>query len=286
VSVGQIRIKRLARTACSAAALGGALVAVSGAVAEAATLPALSISIAGGSITVAGAPVSGAVEVVTSTANAVKEPAPVLVLLNAGVTVEEFVAFLARNRTVDPNTVSRYGTLVFDGAGRPGSTTEAQTMLAPGTYVALNAEGEKSSKWSHASFAVAASPAPVALPTPGTVEKTIDFAFRGPATLRRGELVRFENEGFLVHMDQALPTRGRRTAERLARNLRLGHEKAAEKLVAGPPISFAGPLSTGALQQETITAAPGFYVQVCFMETQDGRSHALLGMERVIRVIS
>jgi hypothetical protein len=283
--VSQSQIRRLARTACSAAALGGSLMALSGAAAEAAEVPTLPISIAPGSITVSGAPVSGAVEVVTSSAAGMREPAPVLVLLNAGVTAEEFVAFLAKNKTGDPNTITRYGALVFDGAGHPGSSTEAQTSLAAGTYVAVNAEGEKSSKWSHTSFTVAESPAPLALPTPGTVEKTIDFAFKGPATLHQGELVRFENEGFLVHMDLALPTRGRKTALRLARDLRTGHEKAAEKLAAGPPISFAGPLSTGALQQETITAPPGFYVQVCFMDTQDGRSHTLLGMERVIRIV-
>jgi hypothetical protein len=38
------------------------------------------------------------------------------------------------------------------------------------------------------------------------------------------------------------------------------------------------------LQQGTITAKPGIYVQVCFMPTQDGRSHTMLGMERIIRI--
>ena len=37
-------------------------------------------------------------------------------------------------------------------------------------------------------------------------------------------------------------------------------------------------------QQETITAKPGAYVQVCFMSTQDGRSHSMLGMERVLKI--
>ena len=51
------------------------------------------------------------------------------------------------------------------------------------------------------------------------------------------------------------------------------------------PVSFAGPLSTGAFQQETITAKPGWYVQVCFMETQEGVTHTRLGMERALRIV-
>jgi hypothetical protein len=53
--------------------------------------------------------------------------------------------------------------------------------------------------------------------------------------LHDGELVRFENEGFLV--------------------------------------------------QETITAKPGIYVEVCFMDVQDARSHSQLGMERIIKIV-
>jgi hypothetical protein len=55
-------------------------------------------------------------------------------------------------------------------------------------------------------------------------------------------------------------------------------------MFVGPPVSFQGPVSHGALQQQTITARPGVYVLVCFMQTQDGRDHTRLGMERVIRI--
>lgn len=47
---------------------------------------------------------------------------------------------------------------------------------------------------------------------------------------------------------------------------------------------FAVPLSTGAFQEETVTASPGWYVQVCFMDSQDGRVHTRLGMVRIIDV--
>jgi hypothetical protein len=97
--------------------------------------------------------------------------------------------------------------------------------------------------------------------------------------------VRFENEGFLVHMNVAFPVKSRKTANEAVRLLKLGREKAVFKLVSGQPFGFYGPISPGAFQQETITAKPGWYVQACFMGTQDGRPHTLLGMERVFHVV-
>ncbi len=133
-------------------------------------------------------------------------------------------------------------------------------------------------------FKVTSAKAPAALPAPEATIRSIEFAFRGPSTLHDGELVRFENEGFVVHMDFAAPVKNMKAAKQAVKYLLAGKEKAVEKLISGPPVSFAGPLSHGAYQQETITAKPGIYVQVCFMETQDGRDHTRLGMERIIRI--
>ena len=38
------------------------------------------------------------------------------------------------------------------------------------------------------------------------------------------------------------------------------------------------------MQQEVLIAKPGFYVQACLMDTQDGREHTQLGMERLIKI--
>jgi hypothetical protein len=253
--------------------------------AQAATLPTISATVSASTITVSGALQSGAVNVV-STATGGKEPAVVFVRLNPGVSVDEVFAFLATNKaSKDPNTVSKFGSIVFDTEAGKGKPTEAQTILAAGQYVALNAEGEKSSTWPHASFAVAASPLPAVLPAAAATEKTIEFGFRGPSVLHVGEVVRFENEGYLVHMDLGFPVKSKKAALKVAKALLSGHEKGLEKLVAGPPANFAGPLSSEAFQQEVIAAQPGFYVQVCFMPTQDGRPHSLLGMERVIKIV-
>ncbi len=253
--------------------------------AEATTLPTISVALSPSSITVGGTLQSGAVNVV-STASGGKESSTSLVLLKPGVSVAEVNALLNAGQVgKEPNLASKYLSIVFDGTITPaGKSTEAQTILQPGQYMAIDAEGENSSKWPRTSFTVGAATAPAALPAPQAVERSIDFSFRGPTTLHDGELVRFENEGWVVHMDLAFRARSKVGAEKIVIALFEGDQKGLEKLVAGEPVSFAGPLSTGGFQQETITAKPGWYVQACFMDTQDGRAHTALGMERIIKI--
>ncbi len=280
---------RTRRTARRTVLLAGASIAVvagtiGGASAQAATLPTISATVSPTTIAVSGALQSGAVNI-ASTATGGKEPDVVFIRLNPGVSVNDVFAFLATNKaSKDPNTITKFGSIVFDTEAGRGKPTEAQTILAAGQYIALNAEGEQSAKWARASFAVAASPAPAALPAAQATEKTIEYGFRGPSVLHVGEVVRFENEGYLVHMDLALGVKSKNAALKVVKGLLTGHEKGLEKLASGPPASFAGPLSGEAFQQEVITAKPGWYVQVCFMPTQDGRPHTLLGMERVIKI--
>ncbi len=246
------------------------------------TLPTLTLTINPSSITVGGTLQSGGVNVV-STATGVKEASAVLFLLKPGVSVTEFYAFLESKGSKDLNSTSKYGSIVFDAEVEPGPSSEVQSNLQPGQYVALVAEGEGPPK-TRASFTVAAAKSPAALPTPQATVRSIEFGFRGPSTLHDGELVRFENEGFLVHMDVAFQVKNMKSAKQVVKLLLAGKEKQAGKLGIGGA-SFAGPLSPGASQQETITAKPGVYVEACFMDTQDGRNHTLLGMERIIKIV-
>ncbi len=151
----------------------------------ASTLPTINATVNSTSITVSGALQSGAVNVV-STATGGKEPAVVLIKLNPGVTAAETFAFLDTNKaSQDPNTVSKFGSIVFDAeAGK--QPTEAQTILAAGQYIAVNAEGEKSSKWARSSFAVAESKTPAVLPAAQATEKTIEFGFKGSVGAESG----------------------------------------------------------------------------------------------------
>jgi len=268
--------------ACMALALG----AFGASAAQAAsTLPTLTATVSPTTITVSGALQAGAVNV-ASTATAGNEPAVLLFALKPGVSLDEFYAFINTGKLIrDPNSLAKYGSVVFDNEAGKGKPTEAQTILQPGQYVAFNAEGEKPAKWPRTTFAVAATPSPAALPAAQATEKTIDFGFRGPSVLKVGELVRFENEGYLVHMNLALSVKSKKAAKLVVKGLATGNEKGLQKLSAGPPANFFDPVSSGAVQQEVITAKPGWYVQVCFMPTQDGRPHTLLGMERIIKIV-
>jgi hypothetical protein len=251
--------------------------------APAASLPTLTLTLNASSISVSGSTQSGGVNV-DSIANGVKEASAILVRLNPGVKPAEVFAFLASKASQDPNNAAKYGSIVYDTEAAPSPGSEAQIDLQPGEYVALSAIGDKPPT-AHTSFTVTASSAAAALPAPAATIRAREFGFTGPRTLKDGELVRFENEGFLVHMDLAFPVRSKKAARKLTRAFLTGKgEKKAFKLVSGQPVDFHGPLSTGAFEQEVITAKPGWYVQVCFMDSQDGRQHTLLGMERIIKI--
>jgi len=277
------RLAPLRRFAFVAALAASAVVAAATS-AEASTLPTVSIAVSPTAVTVGGSLQAGGANVV-STATGVKETSVILFLLKPGSTVAEVEAF-ANNKKAsnDPNQANKYGTIEFDAEVNPGPANEAQTNLQAGQYVVLTGEGEKPVKV-RTSFTVAASAAPAAVPTPQATVRSIEFGFRGPSTLHDGELVRFENEGFLVHMDVAFPVKNKSAGQAVVKALLAGKEKQIEKFVVGPPVTFAGPLSSGAYQQELVTAKPGWYVQACFMETQDGRVHTRLGMERVIKIV-
>jgi len=274
------RLTLLAVTASALLAAGGTIAA--GSAAAAPTLPTLSLTVTASSITVGGATQSGAVNVVT-TATGLKEAGVLLFLLKPGATFEVVEAAIQKAHG-DTNVTSKYGSIVFDAEVSAPQKSEVQTYLQPGQYVAV-VPGEGKGSRAHANFTVTAAASPVALPAAEATIRSIEFGFQGPSTLHDGELVRFENEGFLVHMDVAAPVKNMQAAKQAVKDLLAGKEKAFGKLISGPPAGFAGPVSHEAFQQETITAKPGIYVEVCFMDTQDGRSHSQLGMERIIHIV-
>jgi uncharacterized cupredoxin-like copper-binding protein len=263
-------------------ALTGCLIATSSA--QAATLPTVSIAITPSTATVTGPLESGGVNVAV-TDTGVKEGAVIVFLLKPGVSIAEVEAFQKEKKAKkDINNTGKLGSIVFDTEANPGPKSELQANLQPGKYIVLVSQGEKGEATLRTNFTVTAAKAPAVLPTPQATIRSIEFGFRGPSTLHDGELVGFENEGFLVHMDIAFPVKNSKAAKKAVKALLAGNEKALGKLIAGAPITFTGPVSNGAYQQETITAKPGIYVEACFMNTQDGREHTALGMERIIKI--
>lgn len=249
----------------------------------ASTLPTLTIGINGSSVTVGGSTQSGAVNVTTTVTGKAAEPA--LVRLNPGVPFAEFqqAAQAVNSHHGDTNYLDPYASLVYDGPEFKGTNTD-QVYLQPGNYFALSVGGKHGAP-PHAAFIVSPSASPAALPAPGATVSSIEFGFTGPKVLHDGELVRFQNLGFLVHMDVWVRAKSLAAAHKIVSLLLAGKDNKVGRSVATGFGTFAGPLSSGAVQQSVITEAPGWYVQACFMDTQDGVEHTRLGMERIIKIV-
>jgi hypothetical protein len=241
------------------------------------SLPKITVAMNGKKITVGGALQSGGVQIVsTVTHEAMGEPT--FIRLDPGVTVAQ----LLKAAGGDPNNIALIASIVFSPQANKGTST-AQAHLSPGQYVAVDlATNAKTPPLTTFTIAKAASAA--RLPKPQATISSIEFGFRGPGKLHDGELVRFANHGFLVHMIVAARGRNAAGARKIARLLKAGKDGKAQRLATGF-YSFFNIMTHGGYQQQVISNRPGHWVLACFMDTQDGREHTQLGMERVIRIV-
>jgi len=241
-----------------------------------AALPVITVKMTGKRITVGGALQSGGVRVVSTVTG---EPAgsPTFVRLHKGVTVAQFFKAVRG----DPNNVALIASIVFSPQANRG-TSSAQVSLRPGNYVALDAVKPPPAT-PFTTFTITKAASPAKLPAPQARMSSIEFGFRGPGTLHNGDLVRFGNDGFVVHMIVAARGASLAGAQKIAKLLKEGKERQAQRLVTGFT-TFFNILTHGAFQQQVIHVRPGFWVLACFMDTQDGREHTRLGMERVIHI--
>jgi hypothetical protein len=282
--------KRLSSLFATAGALAvtGALVLAGGAGAAGAagdSLPTLNIALTGTTgVSVSGSEVSGAVNVVSTFSGKAPSgpnsngPTWGLVRLNPGVSIQQAVTAVASHHG-DPNALTGLASLFADNAA--GAPT--QTVLTPGDYAALNLTGNGNP--GIAPFTVTQSSSPAALPQPAATQTAIEFNFKGPKVLHNGTLVRAQNGGYLVHMIIGIGVKNAATGRQVMALLRAGKDGKAQKLANRNFLALAGPLSPGGMQQEVLHAKPGYYVEVCFMDTQDHREHTQVGMERLIRVV-
>ena len=87
-----------------------------------------------------------------------------------------------------------------------------------------------------------------------------------------GTIVRAQNGGYLVHMNIAFGVKNAAVGRQVMALLRAGKDGKAMKLANRRFIGLAGPISPGGMQQAVLDAKPGWYVQACFMDTQDRAS--------------
>lgn len=250
------------------------------AVAHGAKVNTLTLTMTGNKIKVSGAEKSGAVTVV-SKVTPKGGATPTLIKLKPGVTFAKLFRG-QRGHASDPNYVDPYGQIVSSTTA-PKGTSSTQTVLSPGNWVAIDTTKNNPAKWPHKTFTVTRAGHLAKLAKPGAVVKTIEFAFTGPSTWHNGEVIRFENAGFLVHMVLGIRVSSPAEAATVTTLLQQGKDSQAQALATGF-ISPVGVFSPGGLVQEKVQAAPGTYVLACFMDTQDGREHTQLGMERTITI--
>jgi hypothetical protein len=275
-------MKRIVSLAATATVLG--VLAAAGLTAAASSaasaLPTLTLATNGKAITVGGSTVSGAVNIVT-TVTKEAQGNPALIRLDPGVSLAQAKAAVQSHHG-DFNALDPYGALVFSTTVNRGASSSYQVSLEPGNYVALDLTG--TGHGPNTPFTVTQAANPASLPAPQATLQSIEFNFRGPGTLHDGELVRYENSGFLAHMIIAIGVKNAATAAKVTTLLKAGKDNKAGKL-ATSFLTFDGGLSPGQMQQQVLTAKPGLYVLACFMNTQDGREHTQLGMERTIRIV-
>lgn len=270
-------------TALTAGAIAAAVVAIGGATATAAgTLPTLALTMNGKAITATSSVPAGAINV-TSTVTGEPVASPTLLRLEPGVTFEQAFAAATQGHG-GPDALDGYATIVANPEALKGTST-VQTVLTPGDYVALDTIADNPAKWPHVNFTVTASSAPATLAKPQATVAAQEFRFTGPSKLHRGELVRFENDGYLYHMIIAIPVKNRKNAKLLTTYLEAGKDSKAQRLASGQPQSWMGTVGHGGMHQQVLNAQPGTYVLACFMSTQDGREHTRLGMVRTVRVV-
>jgi hypothetical protein len=281
--------KRLSSLIATAGALAvtGALVLAGGAGAagSAGSLPTLTIALTGTTgVSVSGSEVSGAVNVVSTFSGKAPSgpnsngPTWGLVRLNPGVSIAQ-AAGVVQSHHGDINALDPYGSLFADNA----AGVPTQVVLTPGNYAALNITGNGNPGL--APFTVTQSSSPAALPAAAATQTAIEFNFKGPKVLHDGTMVRAQNGGYLVHMIIGIGVKNAATGRQVIALLRAGKDGKAQRLASHNFLALAGPISPGGMQQAVLHAKPGYYVEACFMDTQDGREHTAIGMERLIRVV-
>ena len=231
-------------------------------------------------ISVSGSEVSGAVNIVATFQGSVPRggngPSFALVQLNPGATFQQAFAAVQAAKG-DLNAITPYASMTVSGG--PGSI---QAALTPGNWLALNVTGN--GQPAIAPFTVTQSAAPAVLPAPNVTETAIEFGFRGPTTIHEGTTLRTVNGGFLVHMVQFIGVKNKAAGEKGMALLQAGKDNKAGKYFTHSFFGM-GPVTHGGMEQQTVTAKPGYYDEACFMDTQYGREHTRLGMLRLVRVV-
>jgi hypothetical protein len=245
----------------------------------AAALPVLTFKMNAKTVSIGGTLKSGA-ERIAFTVTGEAQGAPTLIRLDPGVTLAQFFAHFAA-AAQDPNNLYGIAQIAMSTQANKGASSVTMNLMA-GTYVAVDL-GPQVAVPPFTTFAITKAKHPAQMPKAGGTISTHEFGFGGPSVIKDGESVAFVNIGFLVHMVFGAEAPNLATANKIAALLKAGKDNAAQALAIGS-YTWVGALSHGESFQAVIGQHRGFWVIACFMDTQDGREHTTLGMEKVIQI--
>jgi plastocyanin len=243
-------------------------------------LPVMTVSMNGKVISVGGTLKSGAERIVFKVTSEAAG-APTFVKLDPGVSLSQFFAAIPA-ASQDPNNLYGIAQIVMSTEADKG-TSSVYLNLTPGTYVALDLATAATTP-PYTVFTVWPSHHPAAMPKAGATISSREFGFTGATKIYDGQTVQWANAGFVVHMIQGIEAPNLATAKKIAALLKAGNDNAAAALATGE-YGWDGALSHGQSFESVVTQKPGYWVIACFMDTQDGREHTTLGMEKVIQIL-
>jgi hypothetical protein len=263
------------------AVLGGALAAVPAALAAP---TAVTVTSNGKAIAVPQTLAPGATTFTFRYSKAKGSSSPALLKLGAGADPAAVLADVRKLGQTGPEKIlAKYRATLVASADeiRRGAAVRQTVALSEGTYLMLDvAKGKKSFG---STFTVPA-PAGAVEPLPaGRLVTMSDFKVRAPKRVAAGAAWRVRNTGPSLHFLFALSVPKQLSDKAAVKAIRTNDEKAFAKSAFAEVIGLVSPGTTTVV---TPNLKRGRWVVVCFYANakSHGQPHAMLGMEKVIRV--
>jgi hypothetical protein len=215
-----------------------------------------------------------------------KDVAVYVALLVPGVSVDQLAKTLSREDGTDRDSSLGLVSIQASAALDAGVNQRAVTFtVKPGlTYVVVSeeqTEGNGPVKRAFTTFTSSGDANGATAAKPAATVRFQGLRFRGPSTLPRKGVVRFENRDGVAHFALAFPLKKGTTTAEFRKALLAGSERAFGKVLSGAPYMAQNIISGGDTGNDEELSFPksGKYALVCFID-----QHDRLGMYKLVTV--
>lgn len=210
-----------------------------------------------------------------------------LLLLNAGVSQQEFEAALRRDDQRGGESAIGLASIQGSASIAPSERQRAVTFtLKPGqTYLVLSEGDEDTSDGPRqrgiTTLTTSGESNGATAAAPDATVRMVGLRFRGDRSVPRRGVVRVENADGVPHFALAFPLRRGATAKQFGRALQSNSNRAFGRVASGAPYSLQNVISGGNTANDNEVRFPkaGRYGLVCFFG-----EHQRLGMYRIVNV--